>query len=496
MIGKQFDGMVVRVAMIPPVQHAGQPVTLRGRSSRIAAAQRLYRAYQMYDKDNPRSVGCLASDAGAGRMSEQRIFAKCTWRLIPFAMILFVVNYVDRTNVGFAALTMNKDLGFSPATYGFGASVFFISYVFFQVPANLILQRIGARRWMFLILAAWSLISASNAFVYDPASFYVLRFLLGIAEAGFFPGMLYYLTRWFPQAYLARNVAGFEAALPLSFVVGGPLASLILGLDGTLGLHGWQWLFLGEGVPAFLLAFAVLKFLPDGPADAPWLTDAEKALIASRLAAEDVAERRAFWPVLRDFRVIGFGVALIGILTGFYGIGFWIPQIVQAMGFSTRMTGLVVAIPYLTAAVAMVIWARSSDRRGERLWHIVLPILLAAMGFAAASVVQSNFIILVALTCTAVGVLCVFAPLNGLFKSCLSGAAVASGVALCNSIGNLGGFLGPYLIGAIKETTGSYASSMTVIATGLIISAVMLFLLGRKVAAQAITMPTKAAIPA
>jgi ACS family tartrate transporter-like MFS transporter len=337
------------------------------------------------------------------------------------------------------------------------------------------------------------LISASNAFVHDPVSFYVLRFLLGVAEAGFFPGMLYYLTQWFPQAYLARNVAGFETAMPLSFVVGGPLASLILGLEGILGLHGWQWLFLAEGIPAFLLAFAVLKFLSDGPADAPWLPDAEKALIASRLAAEDVSEPRAFWPVLRDFRVIGFGVALIGVLTGFYGIGFWIPQIVQAMGFSTRMTGLVVAIPYLTAAIAMVIWARSSDKRGERLWHIVFPILLAAVGFAAASVVQSNFIILVALTCTAVGIMCVFGPLNGLFKSYVSGAAVACGVAVFNSIGNVGGFLGPYLIGAVKEATGSYAPSMMVIAIGLMISAVMLFLLGRKVAAQAITLPTKSA---
>jgi ACS family tartrate transporter-like MFS transporter len=425
-------------------------------------------------------------------MSDDRVFAKSAWRLIPFTMLLFIVNYVDRTNVGFAALTMNKDLGFSPAVYGFGASVFFISYFFFQVPANFILQRIGARRWMFLILAVWSLVSASNALVHDPASFYVLRFLLGIAEAGFFPGITYYLTRWFPQAYLARNVAGFQIAMPLSFVIGGPLASLILGLDGSFGLHGWQWLFLGEGLPAFLIAFAVLKFLPDGPADAPWLSDAERALIASRLAAEDVAERRAFWPVLRDWRVIGFGLALSGIMSGFYGIGFWIPQIVQAMGFSTRMTGLVVAIPYLTAAIAVMIWARSSDKRGERFWHVVLPILLAAMGFAAASVVQSNFMILVALTCTAVGVLCGLPPLNGLLKSHLSGAAFASGIAVYNSIGSLGGFLGPDLIGAIKEATGSYAPGMMVIAVGLMMSAVMMFLLGRKVAAQTVSLPAEA----
>jgi MFS transporter, ACS family, tartrate transporter len=426
-------------------------------------------------------------------MSEQQIFAKCTWRLIPFAMLLFIVNYVDRTNVGFAALTMNRDLGFSPAVYGFGASVFFIGYFFFQVPANFVLERVGARRWMFVIIAIWSLVSASNAFVQDPVSFYVLRFLLGVAEAGFFPGMLYYLMRWFPQAYLARNAAGFATAMPLSFVIGGPLASLILELDGTFGLHGWQWLFLCEGLPAFLIAFAVLKFLPDGPADAPWLSEPEKALIASRLAVEDVSERRNFWPALRDLRVIGFGIALCGILSAFYGVGFWIPQIVQAMGFSIRMTGLVVAIPYLTAAIAMMIWARSSDRRGERVWHVVLPILLAAMGYAAAGVVQSNFLVLVALTCTVVGVMCVFPPLNSLLKSHLSGAAVACGVALYNSIGNIGGFLGPYLIGAIKEATDSYAPSMMIIAVGLMISAVIVFLLGRKVAAQAITLPTKAA---
>jgi ACS family tartrate transporter-like MFS transporter len=302
---------------------------------------------------------------------------------------------------------------------------------------------------MFFILAVWSVISASTAFVQGTTSFYVLRFLLGIAEAGFFPGMTYYLTRWFPQAYLSRNIAGFQTAMPLSFVVGGPLASLILGLDGTFGLHGWQWLFIGEGLPAFLISFAVLKFLPNGPADAPWLSDPEKALIASRLTTEEISERRSFWPVLRDWRVIGFGLALSGILSGFYGIGFWIPQIVQSMGFSTRMTGLVVAIPYLVAALGMMIWSRSSDKRGERVWHIVLPALLAAMGFAAASVVQSNFIVLVALTCTAVGVLSGLPPITGLFKSYLSGPAFACGAAVVNSIGNLGGFVGPYLIGQL-----------------------------------------------
>ena len=242
-------------------------------------------------------------------------------------------------------------------------------------------------------------------------------------------------------------------------------------------------------MPAFFTAFAVLKFLPDGPADARWLTESEKALIASRISVEDKSERSEFWPVLRDLRVIGFGVALTGILTGFYGIGFWIPQIVQGMGFSTRMTGLVVAIPYLIAAVVMIVWGRSSDKRRERVWHIILPVLLAAMGFAAASVLQSNFIVLVALTCTAVGVLSGLPPITGLFKSYLSGPAFACGAAVVNSIGNLGGFLGPYLIGSIKEATGGYAASMMVIALGLMISALMVLFLGRELSAKVGKLP-------
>jgi ACS family tartrate transporter-like MFS transporter len=426
-------------------------------------------------------------------MSEDAIFRKCAWRLLPFAMLLFIVNYIDRTNVGFAALTMNRDLGFSPAVYGFGAGVFFISYFFCQVPANLILQRIGARRWMFIILAAWGLISASNALVSNASSFYALRFLLGIAEAGFWPGMFCYLTGWFPQSYLARTAAGFNAAIPLSFVIGGPLASLILELDGTFGLHGWQWLFLGEGLPAFLISFAALKLLSDGPADASWLSDAEKSFIVSRLSAEQTAGRRDFWPVLRDLRLIGFGLALTGSYVGLYGVAFWIPQIVQGMGFSIRATGFIVAIPYLIAALAMMAWARSSDRRRERLWHAVLALLLAAAGFAAASVVQSDLLVVIALTSTAIGVLSVYAPLNCLVKSRLGGPAVASGVALYNSLGSLGGFAGSYVIGAIRQATGSYALGMMAIAVYLVLCAVMLFLLGRSAAPAPRFQPAPAA---
>jgi ACS family tartrate transporter-like MFS transporter len=214
-----------------------------------------------------------------------RVFTKCAWRLIPFMALLYVINYIDRNNVGFAALTMNADLAFSPSVYGFGAGVFFVSYMLFQLPANLVLDRIGARRWIFIILAAWGLISAATAFVRTPAEFYAVRFLLGVAEAGFFPGMVYYLTLWFPEAYRARFTAWFLSAIPLSVVIGGPLAGLILGMDGIAGLRGWQWLFLIEGIPASLLAFAVLKLLPDGPAHARFLTAEENTSSALGLWA-------------------------------------------------------------------------------------------------------------------------------------------------------------------------------------------------------------------
>src|SRR5215471_4955151 len=242
-------------------------------------------------------------------MSDDRVFVKCAWRLIPFMVLLYVVSFIDRTNAGFAALTMNKDLGFSPTVFGFGAGIFFVGYALFQVPANVILERIGARRWVFGILAVWGLLSASNALVRSPTGFYAVRFFLGVAEAGFVPGMWLYLTYWFPRAYLARFTANFMIAVPLSVVIGGPLASLILQMNGVASLHGWQWLFLMEGLPAFLLSFAVLKLLPDRPSRASWLTDEQKRIIAVGLAAEDSPGRSDLWSGLRDPRVLALGVA-------------------------------------------------------------------------------------------------------------------------------------------------------------------------------------------
>ena len=380
-------------------------------------------------------------------MSEQKIFAKCAWRLIPFMGLLYLVNFIDRTNAGFAALTMNKDLGFSPTVFGFGAGIFFIGYALFQVPANVILERLGARRWVFCILAVWGLLSASNALVQTPMSFYVVRFLLGVAEAGFYPGMILYLTYWFPRGHLARLTAIFAVAIPLSFVIGGPLASIILGMDGVAGLHGWQWLFLIEGVPAFLLSFAVLKLLPDGPKDAPWLTSGEKKTIAARLATEEPAGPSKLWQALRDPRVLALGIAYFAFGASLYGVFLWLPQIVQAMGFSNTATGFVVALCVVTSIPAMILGGRSSSISGERVWHVALPWLLAASAFAAASVVQSNLIVLAALSFGLIGMFAAYGAFWSLPPSFLRGTAAAGGIGLINAIGNFGGFLGPSLLG-------------------------------------------------
>jgi ACS family tartrate transporter-like MFS transporter len=410
------------------------------------------------------------------------IYRKCAWRLIPFILVVYFINYVDRVNVGFAALTMNQNLGFSPAVFGFGAGIFFLGYFLFQVPANLIMQRIGARRWMFSIMLVWGLISAANAFIQGSASFYVLRFTLGVAEAGFFPGMLLYLTYWFPQAYLARFTASFMTGIPLAFIIGGPLSSLILEMDGIGGLRGWQWLFLIEGLPAFILAFVALKSLPDGPAHASWLTANEKALIAEQLTTRDIEEKRDFWPALRDPRILALGLVLVGSQFGLYGVQLWLPQIVQGRGYSNFSTGFIVALPFVASMGVMILWGRSSDMRGERYWHIGLAALLAAAGLIVAGISSSNLLVLTGLTIALAGTLSVPGPLFSLPSTMLSGAAAAGAIALVNSMGTLGRFLGPTVVGVFREGSESYASGMFALAGGLVMSTVIIVVLGRLIA--------------
>ena len=418
-------------------------------------------------------------------MNEHKIFTKCAWRLIPFILLLYLINYIDRVNVGFAALTMNRDLSFSPAVFGFGAGIFFFSYSIFQVPANVVLEKIGARRWVFSIMIVWGLVSAATALVEGSTSFYILRFTLGVAEAGFFPGMLLYLTYWFPQAYLARFIGTFMTGIPLAFVIGAPVSSLILEMDGIAGLHGWQWLFVLEGLPATFLAFAVLKLLPDGPAHAAWLSPEEKRIIAARLQGEDThTEKSELWPALRDPRIFVLGMVLAGVQFGLYGTQLWLPQIVQSMGFSTFATGFIVAFSFLLAGAGMVIWGRSSDAKGERIWHIALPALMGAAALIVASMATDNVVVLAGLTLGLIGILAIEGPLFSLPKTFLSGAGAAGGIAFLNTLGSLGRFLGPTVVGILRQNTGGYGSGMATIAACLVMSAIVVLMLGRSMAAR------------
>jgi len=418
-------------------------------------------------------------------MTDNRVFDKCAWRLIPFIFILYLINFVDRVNVGFAALTMNADLNFTPAIFGLGGGIFFLGYSLFQIPANLILERMGARRWIFLILLVWGAVSASTALITTPSGFYAVRILLGIAEAGFFPGMVLYLTYWFPKAYRARLVANFMLAIPFANMVGGPISGLILGMDGVAGLHGWQWLFLIEGLPACFVAFAVLSLLPSNPKEAAWLTAEEKAIITARLANEDVSQHQHFLPALKDVRVWALGFVYLGYSISYYGVQLWLPQIVQAMGFSNLATSFLVALPFAATMIAMFFWGRSSDASGERIWHVAIPALVAMTSLLIASATGSNLVVFLALSFAVMSLMSLQGPFWSLPQSYLSGVAAAGGIAFINTIGTgAGGFVGPYLVGVLKTWTGGYSVPMAVLAAAPAMTAAVVLSLKKTVAPQ------------
>ena len=429
-------------------------------------------------------------------MEEHKVFMKCAWRLMPFILLLYFINYVDRVNIGFAALTMRQDLGLSAEQFGWAAGIFFWAYALFQVPGNIIMERIGTRRWIFTILLVWGVISASMAFVQGPTSLYIMRLLLGMAEAGFFPGMLLYLTYWFPQAYLGRLVGVFMSGIPLAIIIGAPVSSMVLHMDGVWGLQGWQWLFVIEGLPAALLAFAVPFMLPDGPHEAHWLSADEKKMIVSRLVRDDRGEKGSFWAAFLDVRVIVLGLTLACIQCGLYGTQLWLPQIVQSLGFSDLMNGFVTAIPFIFGAFAMSLWGHKSDVARERIWHIVLPSLFAAAGLVVASLTGNYLIVLIGLACALVGLLAVDGPLFALPRTFLSGAAAASGIALLNTFGSLGRGAGPPIVGFFVERSGAYSQGMVALAVSMVLAAVIVLILGRVIATRKVRIEQEAARPA
>lgn len=413
---------------------------------------------------------------------DTQVFAKCARRLIPLMVALYAISFLDRVNVGFAALTMNKDLGFTPEIFGWGAGIFFFGYFLFEVPSNVILARVGARTWICRIMLTWGVISASFAFVTDETSFYVLRFLLGLAEAGFAPGMIYYQTLWFPAHIRARYGASYYIAVPLANVVGGPLSALILQMDGVLGLHGWQWLFLVEAFPAFVFGVIVYFYLPSRPEDASWLSAEERQTIAAALAAERGSGEdhiKGVWDALMDLRVLLLCAVYFAAVVGLYGITFWLPQILQSMGYSNNAIGMIVAVPYAIAVVSMILWGAHSDRTSERIWHVTLTCLFAALGFLLSAVFQSQMLILVALTCAAVGVCSVLGPFWAIPPLFLTGTGAAAGIALINAVGNLGGFIGPYAVGWALQQTGGYAGGMGILAASMTVAALLVLAMGR-----------------
>jgi ACS family tartrate transporter-like MFS transporter len=409
---------------------------------------------------------------------------KVRWRLIPFLFILYIVAYLDRVNVGFAAIDMNRDLGFSAAVYGMGSGLFFLTYTLLEVPSNLLLARLGARVWIARIMFTWGLASTAMIFVSGPASFYGLRLLLGAAEAGFFPGLIYYLTHWFPARERARAVALFMTATAMAGVIGAPLSSALLQLDDVLGLRGWQWLFLIEGLPAILLAPVVLRWLTERPADATWLEPAEREWLSREMAAEQASTSNAH-VTLRDAllspRLWIISIPYLCIVIAFYGVSFWLPQMVQASsGLGSSMVVLLSAIPYVAATVGLVIVGASSDRTGERRWHVAIPCLIGAAGFVLTVIApQTLAISLATLSIAAFGIWGTLGPFWTLPTSFLRGTAAAGGIAVVNSVGNVGGFVGPSLVGWIRQTTGQFEAGLLMLAAFLIVGAIVVLAIPR-----------------
>jgi ACS family tartrate transporter-like MFS transporter len=388
--------------------------------------------------------------------------------------VLYLLAFIDRVNVGLAALTMNRDLDFSPAVFGKGAGVFFLGYVLLGVPSNLMLHRVGARRWIAFIMVAWGGCSAAMSFVRTPGEFYVLRFLLGVAEAGFFPGMILYLAYWFPKQERARVLGAFMVALPLSSAIGAPISASLLDLSAR-GLQGWQWMFLLEGLPAAIAGALALKWLTDRPSTANWLTLEERSTLIRALQEREVPTAPSgVCYAIRDFRVWRLSVAYFALLVALYGYSFWLPQIIDSLGaFSRPQVGELTALPSLVAAPMMYLWGRHADASGERRWNASAAMMLAAGSLLMGAAAQQTTIAIAALTAASVGIYSSLPVFWSLSANYLTGASAAAGIALINSVGNIGGFVGSTALGYLKQASGGYRDGLLFLALSLVIGAVL-----------------------
>ncbi|QLH19496.1 MFS transporter [Streptomyces sp. Rer75] len=428
----------------------------------------------------------IAAAESPGLVRENAVFRKVVRRIVPFLILAYVVSYLDRVNVGFAKLQMSDDLGFSEAAYGLGAGLFFIGYFLLEVPSNLMLQRVGARTWIARIMISWGLVSAAFVFVTNEPTFYVLRFLLGAAEAGFYPGVILYCTYWFPSHRRARVIAMFMSAIPVAGIFGNPLSGWIMDrFHGVGGWQGWQWMFLLEAVPALAVGVATLFYLDDDVRGAKWLTDEEKTVV-ERAIADDTAHQTVHgrvWDAFREPKVWLMCVIYFCFVMGQYALTFWMPSFVESTGIEGNLAiGVLSAVPYLAALVAMNLFGRSADRRRERRWHLVAPSLMGAVGFSLAAVWSgSTPLSLIALSVAAAGVLTCAPLFWSLPTAFLGGTAAAAGLAMINSVGNLAGFVSPYMIGSLKDATGSASIPMYVLALSLVVGATAVLTTKRQV---------------
>jgi MFS transporter, ACS family, tartrate transporter len=419
---------------------------------------------------------------------ESAVVSRLMWRLMPFLFLLYIVAYLDRINVSFAVLQMRGQFGLSDRVYGRAAGMFFAGYFFFQLPSNLVLEKFGVRRWISGLMITWGVISCLMIFIRGPVSFYAMRFLLGSAEAGFFPGMILYMKRWFPANARARAVAWFMTANPLAGIVGSPISGALLGLSGK-GLSGWQWMFLMEGIPAIFLGAAVFWALSDSPREASWLKGEERAWLLERLALEQQAEsslrKETLWAVLVSPRIWMLSVVYFGVSTTMYGVTLWLPSVIRSLsGLSYFLTGLVSALPFVVTAIAMVLVGMSSDRTGERRWHTAVPALVGALALAAAGYGSSAVVVV---TCIGLGLVCaesMVGPFWAMATSRMAGLSAAAGIAVINSLANLGGYFGPDIIGFFRKATGGFRGGLLAIGATLALSGGIALIVGRQPAGE------------
>ena len=418
---------------------------------------------------------------------EKALIRKMAWKVLPFLLVAYLICIIDRLNVGLAALTMNAELGFTATVYGWGAGLFFVGYFIGEVPSNLILAKVGARLWFARIMITWGIFAIAMGFISGNVSFFVIRFLLGVAEAGFFPGVIYYLTLWFPAQYRGRIFGLFLIISPLNNTIAAPIGGLILKYsNGLMGYPGWRWLFILEGVPTMLMTYLCLRLVIDGPDKASWLTDAEKAHLRTKLQQE--AESRtetkhlSLWQTLGHPRVLLFAVVYTALAIGIYGLSLWMPQLIKGMGVSDSFhIGLIMAIPYLIATICMVLWSRHSDKTGERVYHCSGALALAAIGMVSSAFIDSPVLAMTALTVAAIGMYCSQPVFWAMPTSYLTGVAAAGGIAFINSVGNLGGFVGPFMVGWLKDNVGGFQAGLIFLGACLLTGSIVALIVGRNV---------------